>query len=281
MANGRDNLAWSEPVWQQIDQAVHEEAMRAEIASKFIPLRGPFPNALTVPADVIDTESMTIDEGLTKPLIELWVDFALTPQQVASEEQLATAMTLATRASNFLSTAEDLLIFQGDEALKGEFFKRVRYRSGPVGAGLLNSATQVLEVNPLDAKTKRYGEKTFEAVARAYSLLQRNGHNGPYALVLHSDIYADTFAPLPNTLVMPADRIRPLVTQGFYGTGTLPKANGLLVSLGGNTMDVVVGINPTTVFQQVDNSGIHRFRVFERFALRIKDPSSLVRLHFR
>ena len=281
MANGRDKLEWSEPVWQQIDQAVHDEAMRAEIASKFIPLRGPFANALTVPADVIDTEAMTIDEGLTTPLIELWVDFALTPQQVASEEQLATAMTLATRASNFLSTAEDLLIFQGDEALKGEFFKRVRHRSGPVGAGLLNSATQVLEVDGSDPRTQRYGENTFAAVARAYSLLQGKGHNGPYALVLHSDIYADTFAPLANTLVMPADRIRPLVTQGFYGTGTLPKGSGLLVSLGGNTMDVVVGINPTTVFQQVDDSGIYRFRVFERFALRIKDPSSLVRLQFR
>jgi uncharacterized linocin/CFP29 family protein len=281
MANGRDKLEWSEPVWQNIDQAVHEEAVRAEISSKFIPLRGPFPDALTVPADVIDTEAMTIDEGLTKPLIELWVDFALTPQQVAGEEHLATAMTLATRAANFLSTAEDLLILQGDGALKGEFFKRVRYRGGPAGAGLLNSATQVIEVEPLEAGTKRYGEKTFEAVARAYSFLQSKGHNGPYALVLHSDIYADTFAPLPNMLVMPADRIRPLVTQGFHGTGTLPQANGLLVSVGGNTMDLVVGINPTTVFQQVDNSGIHRFRVFERFALRIKDPSSMVRLQFQ
>jgi uncharacterized linocin/CFP29 family protein len=281
MANGRERLGWSEPVWQHVDQAVHDEAVRAEIASKFIPLRGPFPDALTVPADVIDTEAMAIEEGLVKPLIELWVDFALTPQQVAGEERLATAMTLATRASNLLSRAEDVLIFQGDGALTSEFFTRVRYRSGPVGPGLLNSATQAIEVDPLEGATKKYGEKTFEAVARAYSLLQRVGHNGPYALVLHSEVYADTYAPLASTLVMPADRIRPLVTQGFYGTGTLPESTGLLVSLGGNTMDVVVGIDPTTAFQQMDDSGIYRFRVFERFALRIKDPSSIVRLHFK
>jgi hypothetical protein len=31
----------------------------------------------------------------------------------------------------------------------------------------------------------------------------------------------------------------------------------------------------------MDDSGIYRFRVFERFALRIKDPSSIVRLHFK
>lgn len=103
----------------------------------------------------------------------------------------------------------------------------------------------------------------------------------PYAVALYSDLFADTYAPLAGTLVMPADRIRPLVSQGFYGTGTLPEATGLLVSLGGDTMDVVVGVNPTTVFQQMDNDGIYRFRVFERFALRIKDPTAIVNLYFR
>jgi uncharacterized linocin/CFP29 family protein len=281
MANGRDKLDWGEALWQRIDQAVHEEAVRSEIASKFIPLRGPFPDALTVPADVIDTDAMTIEEGVTTPLIELWVDFALTPQQVATEEQVATAMTLATRAANHLSRAEDLLIFQGDSTTKSEFFKRVRYRSGPVGAGLLKSATQVVKAEPSSTKPRKFGEKTFEAVARAYSLLQGQGHNGPYALVVHADIYADSHAPLANTLIMPADRIRPLVSLGFYGTGTLPEGTGLMVSLGGNTMDVVVGVNPLTAFQQTDSNGIYRFRVFERFALRIKDPSAIVRLQFQ
>ncbi len=281
MGNGRDKLGWDDPLWQHIDQAVHEEAVRTEIASKFIPVRGPFPNALTVPADIIDTDAMNIEEGITKALVELWVDFTLTPQQVANEGQLGTAMTLATRASNMLSRAEDLLIFQGDEALKHDFFKRVHHRSGPVGAGLLKSATQNVEVKAADARSKTYGEKTFEAVARAYSLLQKQGHNGPYALVLHSDIYADTFAPLSNTLIMPADRIRPLVAEGFFGTGTLPEATGLLISLGGNAMDVVVGVDPLTSFEQMDSSGLYCFRVFERFALRIKDPSAIVRLYFR
>jgi hypothetical protein len=29
MANGRERLGWSEPVWQHVDQAVHDEAVRA------------------------------------------------------------------------------------------------------------------------------------------------------------------------------------------------------------------------------------------------------------
>lgn len=281
MNTGRDKLDWTDAIWQRIDQAVHEEAVRAEVASKFLPARGPFPDALTVPADVIDTETMTVGEGVTKPLIELWVDFSLTPQQVSNEESLSTALTLATRAANLLSRAEDFLIFQGDAATKMELFKHVHYRSGPVGTGLLKATSKVIEVTPTDAKAKKYGENSFHAVVKACSFLQELGHHGPYALALQSDLYADSFAPFAGTLVMPADRIRPLLSLGYFGTGTLPQAVGVVVSLGGNTIDVVVGADPTTAFQQIDSSGVYRFRVFERFALRIKDASAIVRLDFK
>jgi hypothetical protein len=32
---------------------------------------------------------------------------------------------------------------------------------------------------------------------------------------------------------------------------------------------------------QVDDKGLYRFRVFERFALRVKDKTAIVRLEFR
>lgn len=279
---GREKLEWSTPLWHHIDQAVRDEAVRSEVASKFIPIRGPFPDALTVPADTINPQTMTIDEGSTTPLIELWVEFALTQQQVGSEEQLSTAVSLATRAANMVSQAEDLVIFQGDEGTGSELFKKVRRRAGPAGTGLLKAAgDRLVEVEPVDRRLSKYGERTFTGVAEACALLQANGHQGPYALALHSLIYADTWAPLPGTLVMPADRIKPLVSQGYFGTGTLPESTGLLVSLGGNTLDLVVGVDPTTAFLQQDNEGLYHFRVFERFALRIKDPTALVRLNFK
>ena len=33
--------------------------------------------------------------------------------------------------------------------------------------------------------------------------------------------------------------------------------------------------------RQMDNSGVYRLGVFQRFALRIKDASAIVRLHFK
>ena len=286
MNHGRDKIDWSQALWNRIDQAVHQETERTRVAAKFVPLYGPVPDALTAPADTIELETMTINEGETTPLIEIWVEFKLTKQQVEREESLATTVTLATRAANLLSQAEDLLIFQGKKAAKHELFqsKRVHHRNGLPNAGLVFADNQFsyefTEVKPLDVSTKKYGERTFGAVAEGYSRLQGKGHYGPYALVLPTDAFADTYAPLASTLIMPADRIKPLVAKGFLGTGTLPPLTGLLISLGGNTMDRVVGVDATTGFMQEDPEGLYRFRVFERFALRIKDPTGVFHLRF-
>ena len=133
-----------------------------------------------------------------------------------------------------------------------------------------------------------YGPNTFEAVAQAYSSLQQLGHYGPMLWCLETIPYADTYAPLPATLTLTADRIKPLVTAGFFGTGTVPPNAtppvapyfGVLVSLGGNTMDLVVGLEPLAAFMQEDTNGNFRFRVLERFALRVKDPTGIVILQF-
>ena len=77
-----------------------------------------------------------------------------------------------------------------------------------------------------------------------------------------------------------ADRIRPLVTQGYFGTGALPRQTGVLLSVGGNTVDLVLASDATVDFSQVDGDGLWRFRVFERFALRVKERSAVLRLRF-
>ena len=84
------------------------------------------------------------------------------------------------------------------------------------------------------------------------------------------------------------------MTAGFFGSGTLPtstgaatsvpagtKSTGVLVSLGGNTMDLVVGLDATTAFMQQDPNGYYRFRVVERFALRLKDSTGVILLEFQ
>src|SRR3989442_4420248 len=298
--------------------------MRTEVTSKFLSNSPVHPTTMTVPSDLVivpgdgvNSQTLTVDEGATTRLIEIWVEFALTPQQVEHETGdpaslgHSTAVTLATRAANILSQAKDQLIFQGKDVLKNApqsasfqtqnqsssslFTTIVRHRGEPTDEGLLNelpdqllAEDQIVRVSPVSSNPLRYGENTFNAVSDGYSRLQGKGHYGPYALVLHHVPYADTYAALENTLIMPADRIKPLVTAGFYGTGTLPVVTtqgktsfrGILVSLGGNSMDLVVGMDASTAFMQQDVDGAYRFRVLERWALRLKDKTAVIRLEF-
>jgi uncharacterized linocin/CFP29 family protein len=325
---GRSKIPWSKDVWDRIDAAVAMEVKRTRIAGRFLPIRQVPPKTTSVPTDSYGFTAgaagvggiFSVDEGSTIRLNEYYVEFELTPQQVDQEEGdfknlgHSTAVTLATKAANILAQAEDLVVFQGQNAINGAgafTSGKVQTLGGnqPQDTGLLNFPLRgaapgagpltvppappvaVVPVAPLAPAVAGviYGPNTFEAVAQAYSQLQAAGHYGPYALVLETIPYADTFAPLPATLTLTADRIKPLVTSGFFGTGTLPPNAppapvapyfGVMVSLGGNTMDLVTGIEPIAAFQQEDTTGNFRFRVLQRFALRVKDPTGIVILQF-
>ena len=88
MALGREQVDWSDGVWKALDDAVHDEFHRTAVGLKFIPFHGQMDNAMTVPADVIDLTKMIVDEGKVTAVVELGVDFGLTRQQTASEEQV-------------------------------------------------------------------------------------------------------------------------------------------------------------------------------------------------
>ena len=292
--SGRQKLEqWRDrpQIWDRIDQAVHDEAQRIKIASKFIPLYGPLgADVKQVPSDTIapfqPNQPLEIIETDFTPMNEIWADFTLTQPQVMDADSQMAGVTLALRSTNILSQFFDLLVFQGNAAFNNPLFRngRVFIRNQNVNiTGLLsNQNIPRIPVQPSPGQPT-WGEETFNAVAQGYSDLQSIGHYGPYALVLHTVPYADTYRSLPTTLIYPALRIKPLVTAGFYGTGTLPPNTGVLVSLGGNTMDLAVGIDPTTEFVQEEalGGGRFRYRVYERFALRLKDDTGVVVLDFQ
>jgi uncharacterized linocin/CFP29 family protein len=265
---GREALKWDEPTWAAIDFGVHEENVRAGVAAKVIPLRGPQPEAVTVPAEAIDPSTMTVDESAVVPLVELTVDFSLTRQQVEQEAQQGTAAALARRAASLLTQAEDLVVLQGDAALKAGLLGGAVKGRGPAGVGLVDAAAEAVKAN---------GRGTFGAVANGFSKLQAHSHAGPYALLLDADEYAAAFEVPKGELVYSAERLRGLV-QALYGTAAMPSGRGVLVSVGGDTVDLVIGSDPTVAFLGIDDDDRFGFRVVERFVLRVKDPTACVRL---
>jgi uncharacterized linocin/CFP29 family protein len=307
---GREQLPWSQEVWNRIDRAVHDEAKRTKVAEQFLRLYGPVADSVdNVPAVAIQLQgtTLTVQRGATTTLTEIGVPFAMTQQQVEGEEQLSTAVDLATRATNVLSQAMDHIIFQGQKRTTRRGNKLIPLLQGvdpqprinhpdPVG-GLLNTPNlKAVPVDPLldnvgnpitDAAGRhKYGENTFAGVVQACAELQTEGHSGAYAFVAHPYIFADAHAPPPGSLFIPADSIRALMGKDaegghmFYGTGALEPSTGLMCSVGGSTMDLVSGNGIVTTFVQKDTANMYQFRVVERFTVRVKDETALVRLDF-
>ena len=276
---GRDKLAWPTAIWQDIDQAVLDEAGRLRIAQKVFPASTDG-NGQYVPDDAIGAgraaRVLEIPEGRTKPYVELSVDLALTEAQVENESTLHTARTLAVLAAKEIAQAEDTLFFQGVDALAGD---RLRVVNGAgASAGLLNlDGAEGVDVPWEDAG---YGPNTFRKVVDGIARLTANGQPGPYALILATDVYADAFAPVGGTLTTTADRLTPLLTGGFYGTGTLPAHKGLLVSLGGQPTTLFVGQDMITAYTQSNERGQNVLRVYERVQIIARDPTAIVTLTF-
>jgi len=291
---GRDRL-WNQQIWSDIDNAVRDEVGRVRVAQRVFPCTL-LPNGQQVPKDQLSTKAsdiLKIQEGQTKPFVEIWVEFSLTQSQVDSEESLHTGRTLARLAANKIAAKEDSLLFHGNAQSAAALTKAAVAAKEPtpthlvkdenadsLDKGLLGEDPGTTGAHP-HVGTKGTTVKPEELVGKVVEgigKLSTRAHAGPYALFLSSQKFAEASTPLTGTTVTPADRIIPLVTGGFYGTGRLPDDDGLLVSLGGEPTTIYIGIDATTAFTQTEPNGTYRFRVFERIQFVARDPSVFLRL---
>jgi uncharacterized linocin/CFP29 family protein len=278
---GRENV-WTPEIWTEIDDAVKNAVGQVRVAQKVFAATS-LPEAAVVPNDRIDVGALRVPEGLTKPLLEISGEFPLTQSQTANESTLKTGKSLARIAAKTIGLLEDTFFFQGKNASVPANFEVLNKESADTG--LLGAAPNTIDVDRADPT---YPDLIFKKVVEGISQLVKDGQPGPYALFLESEIFADAHTP-NGASVTPADRIKPLVTGGFYATGTLsvPGARGaaasqmgLLVSLGGEPTAIYVGKDAVTEVTQSDVQGNLRFRVFERVQVVARDPQALVAFKF-
>jgi uncharacterized linocin/CFP29 family protein len=294
--NNSNEVNWEPSVWQEINEAVMKEMAKVRIAQKVIPTMMLEMNPTEIPNDVInfqDPDGLSIAEGKTKPFVEIYQEFPLTNTQVSKETQNHTCQTLARMAAKAIALAEDTIIFQGNTGrLPGHV--KADQRDSTL-AGLLgeanpkdanneddNKVTVPITVKRLsDSETGAvFGENVFSAVAEGRAILTSKAQAPNYALFLPTKVYADTQVPPSKaSLVTTAERIKPLVEGGFYGTGTLPEDQGLLVALGGEPTTIYVGREATTEFVRKEGSKFF-FRVVERIQFVARDPRAFVLLQF-
>lgn len=278
-------VGWSDEQWARVQEVARSEVERTRLAARFLPAyEGQLSeNDRDIKGDVYDPATGTVDDLVRIPLVEIQCGFQLNLQQV-QDADLPSALVLVRRAANQLARIEDAIVFHGQPAehqlpavvarLPGAGCREGYQHDGLVGAGDPGEPVQREPVPP------GYGEAIVAGVNAAMGTLEGRGYSGPYALVFPTGEFTEATRPTPS-MVLPKDRIDPLVETGFWRSGVLKADNGVLISIGGNPIDLAVALQPTVRFVNVTGQEeTYRFRLVERFALRIKEANAVLRLEF-
>jgi uncharacterized linocin/CFP29 family protein len=291
MENAQSQLGWSEAQWSAVSQAVTEAFTKASVAGAVLPCYGPLAGSLeTVPKQELkessqsNTDIVTVDDAGTLSLTTLTVFVHLSNQQV-QDENVGSALVAFRRAANKLAQLEDAIVFQGRAPTKSLF----GIAGGDASAkGLVDSAPQTVSVPSAAPPQKQagtpspdYGHSLVTAVANAVAHLEKQGYPAPFACVLGPDVFTAAHTAYEDSLVMPVDRITPIVGAPLLRSGNLPPTVGLVISLAGDPIDLAVATAPKAQFLQVGTDAKYIFRVYERFALRIKDANSIIKLELK
>jgi uncharacterized linocin/CFP29 family protein len=137
-----------------------------------------------------------------------------------------------------------------------------------------------------------------QAIVEAINSLEEDGYVAPYVCVFGRNPFEAAFISINNSTVLPRDRIEPLIGRELLHASAIDvlphrfdlydakpeeeewRSRGVLLSMADEPIDLALAADPTPEFRQVDLEGRYVFSVFERFALRIKDPKAIVPLRF-
>jgi uncharacterized linocin/CFP29 family protein len=277
--NNTNEVNWDDPTWKAITDAVTSEVSAVRTAQKVFPGNLLSNNPTSVTDDKINTEDFSIEEGLTKPIMEIYIEFSLTGSQVANESTLNTCQTLATMTAKELALAEDQIILQGNRAKLSDKIKVVHKKYA--GDGLLGEASEIKGQHEVGRKAAiKNGGQIYALLQKGIEYLKNHQQAPEFALFVPMDIYADTCIPLlDSSMSTTADLINQNVKGGYYGTGAVPDNTGLLVALGGGPISIYIAEDATVEFIRQDGNRFI-FRVVERIQYVVRDKRALVKLNF-
>jgi len=283
MTQSNSQVPWTDEQWARVNQVIQEEANRARVAATFLPLYGPLPpDADFVRREAIGYEApdksarLTIDDTDIIKLPTLQVKVFLRGAQMA-DPNLTSALQIFRRAANLLARLEDALVFRGQtepsKTPEGAPLPKIcEVLGGDTSKGLIECAKE-------DPVAKDDAESLVRAISKSIGDLEAKGHFGPFAVALGQDLFLTAQTPNDKSLVLPQDRIIPFLGGGaLVRSSTLPVGQGVVVALGGAPVELVVATDVSLNFLQVTPDPSFVFRVYEKIALRIKEPDAIVRL---
>lgn len=245
-------------------------------------------------------ERLLVDDTITRPLTRISVNVYLTTGQI-HQPDLSSALIMFRRAANLIARVEDRLVFNGQPDNPSPDNLKVKpsiYRvsGGAAFLGLIQEAEGIeAETESIEGETEgkkdekkkpneitlggepeKQGQELVTAVADGISRLESYGHLSPFALILGRKLFVTAHTPDKNSLVLPADRIKPLLDGPLLRSSTIPEHQGVLVSLASDLVDLVIAKDMSAKYLQATLEPRYVFRVSERITLRVKQPRAII-----
>jgi uncharacterized linocin/CFP29 family protein len=297
-------LNWTEAQWNRVNSAITEEFTKASVAGACLPCYGPVGASMEVVSkqqltpDTDNPSIIKVSDKETTPFWTIRTYVHLNSQQVA-DENLSSALFAFKRAANRLARTEDFIVFLGydtetkspanaakipdqDRPDAPEIIRDFIANEKHQAEGLFThkdvkvispqKALQGVDSQPLVVA----GERLVTTIADAIANLEDMGYPGPFASVLGRNLYIVAHTPSKDSMVLPADRITPMLGGPLLRSGSMLKSQGIVASTCGESLDIVVATPPKAQFLHVNEDAKYVFRVYERFVLRIKDPRAVV-----
>ena len=307
MAEINSGLGWSDAQWETVNNTVSEAFAKASVAGAFLPCYGPLSgSAENVREETFDFPAIVpprlrVKDDTTVKLFNLTFNVELSSEQIAADG-LSSALLAFRRAANNLAQLEDDIVFNGygtdrDEvrvilpavpalALGGAQIasspdKRRGLVDDQTAVQIRASATKLAAARAAARKKSARapaeptaGDHVVKEVAAAVVDLETHFHPGPFACVLGAEAFVEAHTPADG-LVLPADRITPILNGPLLRSGRMGSRLGVVVSLAGADIDIVVATPPKAQFLQMTTDARYLFRVYEKFVLRIKDRTAV------
>ena len=273
---GRDQSPLTFEEWEQLEGAVIDVAKKTLVCRRFMPVVGPIgvghqviaydvylgvePGVCEVKPGEESEACEPVRTGRRKyiTLPTIFKPFSITWRDLEYFRQfnLPIDTSQASAAAFATAVAEDTLIIHGNPKMEIEGFLTVEGR-------------QSMSMSDWDVLGNAFND-----VALGISKLSEKGFYGPNYLLLNPRDYFKLNRLYHNTGLLEIEQIKKLVSD-VYHTPIVPEGKAILLSVGPQNMDLVLGLDFSLAYVESTNM-VHHFRVMEVIAPRIKRPGAIM-----
>lgn len=162
----------------------------------------------------------------------------------------------AAAAASSCARAEDRLVFFGDREMGHSGLMTVEGREKLIGRAWGKAGSAFTNFTDITRK------------------LTEKGFNGPFAAVVHPQIFAAMHRVLARSSLLEVTHVRALLNGGIYKSELLPKQTGFVISMGRQNFELMIAVDTSAAFLGARQMNLP-FRVFKAVYLRIKRSDAI------